>query len=241
MMEWIGERILQALVGLLVGLALAWLIKRIRRHIARKVWQLHDPKTVVVCVAQSASATTRQYTRWSTGSGQVRALALIAPHLARAYSHVELQNVLFPDQVTGSNLERDLIILGGPITNSLTNKVLNKFDPSLPVTFDGSDIVVTGNGHSERFSATTSDGTVLEDVGLILWGTNPFDEGKRLVLIGGSHTYGVTAAARYLTSHYGKLRKMSKKSFIEVVRAVVDNDHVLPPRSVWKQELSDEP
>lgn len=221
------------LIGFVLGAVVVATGRVWRTQVHKSVWQLRDPSSLVICVSDSTQTDTGEYTRPATGIGQVRALATIAPHLARAYESVDLERIAFPHEVRGWGLGHDLVLLGGPVTNSVTERLFEEFGDKIPARFDGADII-TSDG--ERHAGKIKNAKVAEEVALIVWSRNPFSDQDetRLIVLAGAHTFGTLAAAQYLTRRYGRRRRMSDDSFVEVVRARVVDGHVAKARSEFR-------
>src|SRR5579859_2966623 len=99
-------------IGALLTLIGVWLSVRLPN---RKLWQISNPSSLVVCAATSTSTNTGVYRRPATGIGQVRALAVATRSLTQAYHrHLDIQNILLSVDPLHDRIENDLLILGGP-------------------------------------------------------------------------------------------------------------------------------
>ena len=101
------------LLGTLPGLAGTLLLgygkRLLDRRSNRRRWLLNDP--LRVCISASPSVKTDAYSRPTTGIGQAKALAQIAPPLTKAWQNVDFQSVYFVDEIPGNALETDLILI----------------------------------------------------------------------------------------------------------------------------------
>ena len=143
--------------GFVTSVALGVLRFLRSRTVNRRRWGLSSPDRVRICVSASPDVETGQYRRPSTGIGQAKALALIAPSLTRGWRNIDIQSVYFPQDLSGQELEADLILLGGPKTNQLTRWALDLLGDSLGVTQDGS-VIEAGDtlyeGHTDADTVT---------------------------------------------------------------------------------------
>ncbi len=221
-------------LGPLPGLcatALLWSAKRLHdRQSHRRRWRLSNPQGLRICISASPNIESGTYFRPTTGIGQAKALALVAPSLIRAWRDVDAQNVYFANEISGSGLETDLILIGGPKTNSLSARVLDLVGEAYGIRQQGSTIVA-GNSEFEGEVADDATGT---DYGLLLHINNPFAQGHRLVLLSGSHTFGTVAAARFMTSSPAVPRRSGEFAF--VIKASVEKGHALPATIVWSSD-----
>lgn len=159
-------------------------------------------------------------------------------------------NHVFSDELTPTIYRGNLIVIGGPKYNKLTEMSLEKTSEFLPVGFDGNSIVTklpsleewAGNVFSSKvaekpsvikhYTCQKSEGLVVEDFGLLIRCLNPFDPNCKSVLwcIAGSGSNGCLAAAElfkqvaYDNSAYSKkLRRAIRggDSSMSIVRAVM--------------------
>lgn len=211
----------------------AWFASRIRETFPeRRRWRLRDPGGLCICVAESVRTQTDTYVRPSTGIGQARALAIIAPSLNRAYRDVDLQNLCFPHQLR-DELENDLVILGGPKNNPIASLVLSRIQQGAGVTLTA-DRLAYPEGEPIELGAA-SDST---DYGLAARISNPHsDRGHSVIILAGAHTYGVVAAARWLTESNRPRRVSRGAGFVAVVRSELHNGHVLRPHELHFSEI----
>ncbi len=198
---------------------LAWLANQAR---ARSRWGFIHANHVTTVLSASTEVDTGEYLRPTTGIGQAKALAVLAPSLRRGWKSIDLQNVVFPEEIQGRELEGDIILIGGPKTNEVTKRALEKCGGDFGVSQDGS--VITA--HNETYSGTVHETN--RDYGLIIRAENPFAAGRKMVLLSGCHTYGTIGAARFFVES-----KLPRGNFAMVVETQVQGKHALPPRMRW--------
>ncbi len=138
--------------------------------------------------------------------GDAYGLSVILHVLGNLYSYLDLSVYLsahIPDGIENKNL----VLIGGPVTNSLTQKVLSHraVKDGLMFTFDAFKIVNQQTG--EVFEANIRNGDVtggiespgLMDYGFAWKGGNPLSQDKRAYVLAGSRTFGTLAAVSALT------------------------------------------
>lgn len=188
---------------------------------------LSDPRRVRLCISASPGFETGVYQRPTTGIGQAKALAQVSPSLTRAWRDIDVQNVYFSGEIAGSDLETDLILIGGPKTNALTRRVLDIVGEEMGCTQDNSTIIVG----DRRFEGKVDDNATGTDYGLVMRLSNPFSSGHRLIVLAGSHTFGTVAAARFLVSD--SLPSKHSDDFAVVIEAPVERGHALKGSVAW--------
>ncbi len=204
-----------------------------RRTNSHRRWRLKDPSSLRICVAKSTSIDTGVYTKPATGIGQAKALALITPSLIRGWRDIDLQQVWFADSITGSSIEGDLILLGGPKHNELTAEAFRLLGHRFGVYQEDSVISIGdgGSGDHQVVCGTVESRDVRTDYGLVLCARSPWSPEHRLVLISGCHTYGVVAAARYMVE--SKEVRNAPEEFAAVVESRIREGHTLSPTTFW--------
>lgn len=102
----------------------------------------------------------------------------------------------------GSDIGKNLIAIGGPRSNSITKRLLDRM--GLPWSFhldpecnpDGKEI-----RHASRdcVCRATRNDRVSEDYCMVVGGPNPFSAQKRILIFAGLHTFGVLAGLRAIS------------------------------------------
>ncbi|MGY1635523.1 hypothetical protein ACI78V_02575 [Geodermatophilus sp. SYSU D00742] len=224
-MSFLGDFSLDVVTGLVAGYAgSAITVGRLRaqeRSRACRMWRLEDPSHLAIIV--STSEVPRQVsgtTRLGTGVGQLRAVSLLTPSLMRGY-----RSALRPDMVMLSANARpedeqgDLVLLGGPRTNSVAAKLCAV--PGLPVYMcdapraDGSGPVDSRihwapPGRQPEVLDTADEGEWA--YGMVLRHRNLLvdEQPGRLWMIAGTSTYGTQAAAEWVAANQKLLAKAPK-------------------------------
>jgi energy-coupling factor transporter transmembrane protein EcfT len=91
----------------------------------RRLWRLGNPANLVICAATSTTTNTGVYHRPATGIGQVRALALAIRSLNHAYQRkMDFNNILLSIDHLQERIENDLLLLGGPKNNQVSERFL---------------------------------------------------------------------------------------------------------------------
>ena|SRR5690554_3988565 len=112
-----------ALMG--VGAAAGVVRHRVRSTMpARRLWPFDQVTDLTVLLANSAATHTGEHMRPGTGIGQVRALGIIAPSLARAHRELPPDAVQLVRVGISTRMEGDLVAIGGPKTNPVTKDIL---------------------------------------------------------------------------------------------------------------------
>ncbi len=202
----------------------------------RALWRLSDPASLTVCVAESAAVDTGKYIRKSTGIGQVRALAVIAPSLTRAYGRIDTRHIQLASEALGARAEGNLVCLGGVKNNARTRDIIEALAGqgfAVP-TMDGSSICWPGGDGCVSYEAQAEQGIVLKDYGLVIRAPNPFGTGSTVIVLAGASTYGAVAAARYFVEQC----KFRRGWFAAVVCSQVRDEYVYPPAIVRIERLA---
>ncbi len=173
----------------------------------KNLWQINNYKELTIVAATSTTRYTGEYEQPATGIGQVRALAILSESLTKGYGHLSVNNIYLSRDSLQDRLETDLILLGGTKNNQLTKAFLKEIEDKQPAVQIGSAIhwrkKQKGKWHeSSVHSGRIEEKQVIDDYGLIVRCRNPFTfKNKTIVLLAGSHTYGVIAAAKYFAEN----------------------------------------
>ncbi|MET9544553.1 hypothetical protein ABZY36_04440 [Streptomyces sp. NPDC006627] len=234
--EFLSSAVRDQLISVLVGGAVTATVAYLRwqttlRLPARRTWRYDGGDQLAVVVAASAHVDTGTYQRPHTGIGQVRAMSLLVPQLVRAYRNVDLEQVRLSSQVRGRDLEADLLTLGGPKNNSVTEQLLARIQ-GLPFTVTGTAIDWGGT----VYDGQAREGRVVLDFGYVVRAPNPFCPERRIVVIAGSHTFGTVAAARWMAEHGGD-SAIPRDVAVLVEADVLDDGHVISPRMLEQVAL----
>lgn len=213
----LGINLLSGLVaGAISSLAaFGWLQARDRQR-ARGLWRLSHPGTLAVIISTSAFTRFNGEIREGTGVGQVRALAVLSPSLIRAYGRaLSTDMVMLSKRASGKHLQGDLILLGGPRTNDISERVFS-LQHEFPVYMSdgpGAGGVVDSRIHWRPAGQpaialpTTDEGTMI--YGLVLRSENPLADrpGSRMWVVAGSSTAGTEVAAEWLAQNAAWFKK----------------------------------
>lgn len=207
----------------------------------RRLWRLTDPSNLVVCAATSTITDTGEYLRPATGIGQVRALAMATKSLSQAYTRqLDIKNILLSTDPLQERLENDLLLLGGPKNNQVTKHFLDLvYDKQPAIQLANPDkiiwreITTTGtwvNAGATEYNSIITNKKVVQDFGLIMRIESPFTTGGRtVVLLSGSHTYGLMAAAKYFTEDMQRgfrwMKRLRKRNIVVLIRTQILDDH----------------
>ena len=119
---------------------------------------------------------------------------------------LEKPAVIEDKDVRTEDLQNNLVIIGGPVTNKVTKMVNDK----LPVKFDNRKNIVS---HKKTYKQ--------DDCGFIAMAENPFSKNKKIIVIAGKR-YGGTKAA--VLAFIKKFDDLQKRSYIIVEGLDEDGD-----------------
>ncbi len=259
-----GIGLLIFIIGILVSLAvegltgygLTWFRES---RPATKLWRIHDPKSVVV-VASTAGELLggNNVLKPTTGVGQVRAVGWITQSLSKAYKEFDLDHVRLSDESIGHVADRDLVLIGGRRTNSLTRQVREMLEknwegiPRIEIVRDsGVDKAEVrapiGPSHASyrvfRPSYESGPGDdetneVVVDIGVIFRAPNPLNESNTVVILAGTHSEGTEGAAKYFVSELGSDHLLrDAEAFCCVIEVGVVAGTPKPTRVLYQQVL----
>jgi len=185
-----------AKVGL--GAIAGWLLKigrdRWRTRRARRFWRpfLRAGTTIVLGRTLDDHGWERS---GLLGIGDAMALAEVRQFLLRLGA--QEPEIAFANQLVGDQLQRTLILIGGPDANTVTRDAVTSIASSL--RFGDS-----ANHEVSIRDISTSPATIYpstaDDCGVIIRTRNPFERAREVLILAGSFGHGTLAAARYAIS-----------------------------------------
>ena len=109
----------------------------------------------------------------------------------------------------------NLILIGGPVHNSITKNLVFSNDVRLPFSYDENNNLVysTGNNEITNYKAVISKGDdkyFEKDYALILNIKNPKDKDKRIILISGCRSIGCYGGASFLSNNLKEIKNIVK-------------------------------
>lgn len=204
---WINVFLL--ILALITGILSNW--KKLRHlwrtRYLRKVWGIKDGDAVIVVCSELENPETRQHVEprefiYNLKYGDVDAYFEVVITLLRLYPAIKLRVMSAGElEATRVDLASHLIVIGGPDYNTLTNRVLSwnvtqfeyrSSDMAARSTQHPDEIVIYDKLHDREYCYESDD----RDFGYFERIVNPHNSDRRIVLIGGCHTIGVTGAVK---------------------------------------------
>lgn len=233
--------------------ALAGWIGKIRLSLFRyktasqRIWELRNPKECAICLSshkwvQKLDDKGKERERDGVGEGQIRALPYVINSLQAAYKSVFSWDRIFNARSSQADNalrgDNDLILIGGPATNPLSEKILNQLRERVDikiVPYQQVSINFPGNdgpqpdpwriGSPKDLSNTAH--LVEKDFAIVLHASMQGETKERkVVLIAGSTTFGTGAAAQFFcTRMYKEKRWLNKESsdYVAIIGCKVDS------------------
>lgn len=202
------DRIL-AVAGLLVGITspaavvLAWVAAK---HPARRLLRLHRTHPIEVIASTNAirQAIHGEARTQLTAVGELRATTIAARTILRHYPHKKI-SVYLSTEYHGRP-QTDLLLLGGPLRNAYTARLLDRLNhqyPTAQLVLDAPNRVIGVGGYQITFDQQVSGGIPRQDLALLVLATDTWrsDTRQRIILCCGLSTYGTEGATRYMFQH----------------------------------------
>jgi len=125
----------------------------------------------------------------------------LALFLGTFLNHIPKMNVKLDTEVRAADLKKNLILIGGPVVNKITDKINDK----LPIRFDPK---FKRNIHS----SLTKQVYLGDNCGLILKIKNPFNPDKSVIVIAGKRFSGTKSAVVSFLTRFDDIVKGNKKN-----------------------------
>ncbi|MBD3355349.1 S-layer protein [Candidatus Woesearchaeota archaeon] len=129
-------------------------------------------------------------------------------------------SVKLDTEVREKDLENNIIVIGGPVVNTVTKE----FNMKMPVKFDE-------KSNWEIFSSVSEKRYTSDEIGVIIKTKNPFNPRKSLLLIAGKRYSGTKAAIIAFLKHFSEIaegNKFNEKTDAKIVEGIdMDSDGVV--------------
>jgi len=195
-----GKEILIGLIVALVSFASGYAWQGFRKlrtlRAALHFWKPILKEKIVVVVGRHNEFVEFEQSGF-IGTGDARALA----DLEKWFRNIGFDNyvVMYSEEVGDSELEENIISLGGPDANSISYALYSRFENTDVKFGDKDKYEISIHGKCGTYSPRVSGGEGV-DFGAIFLRRNPFKSSRWCLLIAGSYGYGTWAGVRFLTS-----------------------------------------
>lgn len=184
----LASSLLAFILGL--GARRAWVAVTQRRP-ARVVWPFEPDDRVEIVM------TTAPVEHALEGSTLVYPAEAVAATEIESYLGRTLKvsgRLRVSDRFPSTKWDRNLIVVGGPVHNEVTRRLLDAIQPSL--CFDGYAIVAPSGRRYEATSGFDPTQETKHDYGVVFRAPNPYLGASHVTLLMGSRTFGCLIAAR---------------------------------------------
>jgi len=193
-----------AVIFFVCGLFAQRFISVFRRRVLRSFWAPLTRGTVRIAIGSFVEDEYYRRERAGfAGLGDIEAFVRLKSQLHLA--GVRDYDLLPSHQVSAEQLRENLILIGGPHSNSVSDLIMRK----MPCTFKfgpsdgpaGKDAKLY-DSRQESFTDCLTDGSgkLVSDQGLIIRCPNPFVQGKQVLILAGSWGFGTSAATQVIES-----------------------------------------
>ncbi len=233
----LGTELLAGVIGFVIGWASKSLRTLIRNRRAGRFWGslLADNPQIVLGRAEGVSEPTG-----ATSIGDAMGFAELRTHL----KSLNLPDVdfKFDEYLQDEDLKPNLILIGGPGINKVTQQVLSMIAPELVFSSRTHLATVRDIKRDKEYRQVVDPDSkkVITDFAIILKTQNPFNPYNQVLLVAGISGFGTWAAVEYLVSkefhkEFHKSPLASKQGSFE---CLVQTDVVLKrPYNVRRLEL----
>jgi hypothetical protein len=207
--------VIQVLIGLLtifLGFVLGFTWQVSRRRLlywrARRFWRPFVSKDLKIVVGRFDKEFHAFEASGVVGVGDMQAAAEVVSFfddlgLRRLGSSID---IVYHDQLTGDQYGANLVCIGGPDSNVVTEKILNEINHTIEVGDRArSTIEMKDNQTGKVYDPKTEDDragkpVVTVDYGLLVQAPNPFDPRHKVMIVAGSYGYGTWAGVKLARS-----------------------------------------
>lgn len=142
------------------------------------------------------------------GKGDHEAIVRVQAGLARAGLDQTLS--VRSDDELGERRKDNLIVIGGPDVNQITEELLTLLNCGVTIArTNSSRNVVQDVINGPRYN-TTSEAQETTDYGILVKGPSPYQQGKQVVIIAGAYGYGCLAASDFAINAKERMAELSR-------------------------------
>ena len=143
----------------------------------------------------------------------------LALFLGTYLTHIENLKVKLDTEVNEKDLKNNLIIIGGPIVNKVTDIINNK----MPIRFDEQTKGI--------YSSATKKTYYNEEIGMVNKIDSPFSENKKILVLAGLRNAGTKSCILAFIKHFDELQKpnsYNKKIESKIIEGIdLDSDGIV--------------
>lgn len=200
----------------------------------RRLWRPMSADDIAVVTSTTIRDEQPGHVRLATGAGQVKALSYLNRAFYKAFPDRAMDQVFMSEEVTDAARCKHLIVVGGPHTNALTDRILRAHAETLKLSIGEDNAIVVGD---KVFKPEMEGGKLVRDVGVIIACPNPFKANKRAIVFFGSHTFGTEGAALFFSENDGFKAPFDQMHYLVVTRALLGDFSVTENEIVYAQPL----
>jgi hypothetical protein len=192
----------------------------------------YDKNLFVAVSSLSGSGSIDNYTRPTTGTGELNAYGYLRESLADSHIRDLIIHVTTSDTFPHDKWSCNIVSIGGTQFNSVTKYFMQ--DTDYPFTVINADKkFVHDNIDDIKYYSLIEDNTIKIDYGIITKIKNPRDKTKTVIIFRGMHTFGTAACAKMLTKKYikelmSKEKTLKSKTWQAIIMAHVNANEVYP-------------
>ena len=213
-----------------------------RRRAAGKLWATFLTDTVIVLGVQKRQWTWKVEPSGMVGAGDIRGLAFVSRRLEKIGA--DRFSVKLGEDLSLDDWQSNLILLGGADCNPAVEQMLPRLTSILALKNDSKDLDLRDTRRSSGILPVTwmddTTKTTFVDYGLIVFGKNPADRRRSVLILAGGTGFGTQAAAwRCASTDYLRERiPRSGRGFVETFVIDVIDHWPGVPREVLINESS---
>ncbi len=207
----------------------------------RKIWGIKDKDKVIVICSELDEPVARQNVElrefiYNLKYGDVDAYFEVIATLLRLYPKLKLRILSAGEaETTTFDMAQHIILIGGPDYNEIAGKYINteytQIDylsrtPENKSKLNETEIVIRNKSSGQEFF----DDDEMRDYGYFERINNPHNPQAHIILVGGCHTIGVTAAVKSFS--------LSKSEYGEIPQVVIDNSKRVAKKINKKSEFA---
>ena len=199
LLQEIVINIIGSLAFLVIGLLVTWAVQRFRTRKVREIWSPFINNDAWVIMGSSRPG--KQNGKWRHSYRVSLSDIDTIIEIEKLFWKVKKGIIISPSaQLPRELLSTNLIVLGGPISNELTQRVFSMVDLQCQFDIERQLIKVSQSGDEYMPVISEDNRQVLIDYGIIIKLSNPFNTENKMMILAGCHGFGTYSAILAATS-----------------------------------------
>jgi len=232
--------VIGSLTFLFLGIIITWLVQRYRTRKVRAIWSPFINNDAWVILGSFLPG--KQSGKWKHSHRVSLSDVDTIIEIEKLFWKAKKKIIISPSaQLPRDLLYTKLIVLGGPISNEVTQRVFSMVDVQCQFDVEGQLIRISQSGEEYIPVLSADNRQVLIDYGILIKLSNPFNPESKMMILAGCHgfgTYSAILAANSPRLANEILNRAGRESFAVILKSQIVANKAQFPEIVFCQPIS---